>query len=170
MIQVTDSSKPMDEQVNPSFFQDGGQTNNLTKNDKKNLVRGILSAIKPVNKVLHITFPFVETMDSTKWWKLESSTFRAPNPYQRRGGCAIGGAKGGVKIDPRKYSDYEIEKITRRIAIEFSKKGFLGPGVDVPAPPDMGTVRGKWLGLLTLMPRQLVIWTGTRPLASQANP
>ncbi|GAA4096140.1 Glu/Leu/Phe/Val dehydrogenase [Nocardioides kongjuensis] len=55
--------------------------------------------------------------------------------------CALldvpyGGAKGGVRIDPRNYSAAELERVTRRYTSEISP--LIGPERDIPAP-DIGT-------------------------------
>ena len=57
--------------------------------------------------------------------------------------CALvnvpfGGAKGGVRIDPRAETADTLEHVTRRYTAELYWRNCIGPGVDVPAP-DMGT-------------------------------
>jgi glutamate dehydrogenase (NAD(P)+) len=44
----------------------------------------------------------------------------------------FGGAKGGVRCDPRKLSLGELERVTRRYTYQISP--LLGPDVDIPAP------------------------------------
>ncbi|MCX6033187.1 MAG: Glu/Leu/Phe/Val dehydrogenase [Chloroflexi bacterium] len=44
----------------------------------------------------------------------------------------MGGAKGGIQIDPAKYSQGELERITRRFT--FALGSNIGPDYDIPAP------------------------------------
>jgi len=55
--------------------------------------------------------------------------------------CALlevpfGGAKGGVRLNPRDFSQGELERITRRFTHDLGNN--IGPEYDIPAP-DMGT-------------------------------
>ncbi|HXB42581.1 MAG TPA: Glu/Leu/Phe/Val dehydrogenase [Puia sp.] len=124
---------------------------------------GILEQIKQCNAVYRMFFPVKigDKIEVIKAYRVQHSQHKLPS----KGGirfslsvnldevmalsalmtykCAIvnvpfGGAKGGISIDPKKYTPYELEKITRRYTSELIKKNFIGPGTDVPAP-DYGT-------------------------------
>lgn len=51
-------------------------------------------------------------------------------------GIPLGGAKGGIRIDPRPLSRAEKQRVTRRYTVEILN--IIGPETDIPAP-DMGT-------------------------------
>ena len=51
-------------------------------------------------------------------------------------GIPLGGAKGGIRVDPRPMSRQEKQRMTRRYTVEILN--FIGPESDIPAP-DMGT-------------------------------
>ncbi len=126
--------------------------------------KGLLDQIKVCNSVYRMKFPV--RLGDNKYEVIEA--YRVEHSHHKnptKGGiryslsvdqdevmalaslmtykCAVvnvpfGGAKGGIKINPKKYTLPELERITRRYTSELVKKNFIGPAVDVPAP-DYGT-------------------------------
>ncbi len=124
------------------------------------LPAGLLEQIKVCNNVLQLRFPVKDSKGNVKVfeaYRVQHSHHRMPT----KGGirysmhinqeevmalaslmtykCALvdvpfGGAKGGIKIDPKVESVEIIEKVTRRYTAELVRKNFIGPGIDVPAP------------------------------------
>ena len=63
-----------------------------------------------------------EVMALAAWMSVKAAAVNLP----------YGGAKGGVRIDPRNYSKAELERITRRYTSEIGV--IIGPNKDIPAP------------------------------------
>lgn len=46
----------------------------------------------------------------------------------------FGGSKGGLKINLSNFSEGEIERLIKRMAIELTKYNFIGSKIDIVAP------------------------------------
>ncbi len=130
--------------------------------DILNLDRGVRAVLTTPERELKVAVPVrmddgsVEVYDG---WRIQHNSSMGPckggiryspevNPDEVRAlaawmtwKCAVvqvpfGGGKGGVKVDPRKLSRGEIERLTRRYTTAIMD--IIGPDKDVPAP-DMNT-------------------------------
>jgi glutamate dehydrogenase (NAD(P)+) len=70
----------------------------------------------------HQDVSLAEVMALAAWMSVKNAAVNLP----------FGGAKGGVRVDPRKLSRGELERLTRRYASEIAI--VIGPTKDIPAP------------------------------------
>ena len=63
-----------------------------------------------------------EVMSLAAWMSVKNATVNVP----------YGGAKGGIRVDPRTLSRGELERMTRRYTSEINN--IIGPNTDIPAP------------------------------------
>ena len=123
---------------------------------------GLIETIIAPRRVLEVSIPFRRdngNRDHLVGWRVHHNTTRGPakggiryHPGVTRDevvalaigmslktaimNLPLGGAKGGIAIDPKTMTSGELERITRRYVSELIP--FLGPDKDVPAP-DVGT-------------------------------
>jgi glutamate dehydrogenase (NAD(P)+) len=143
------------DQVNAAFDRAAGFTHHPPT---------LLTNIKACKNLFYTSFPIKRddgTIEVIHAWRAEHSHHKLPTKGGIRYALAVdadevqalaalmtykcalvdvpfGGAKGGIRINPKTYSIGELERITRRYVFELVRKNFMGPGLDVPAP-DVGT-------------------------------
>ena len=154
MVATMESATPM-KKINP-FDSAQHEIDEAAK--ALNLDAGVHEFIRWPQRELHVSFPV--KMDDGSWrifkgYRVQHSFARGP----AKGGiryhpdvdinevkalatwmtmkCAVvgipyGGAKGGVIVDPKKLSQNELERLTRRFTYEISL--IIGPEKDIPAP------------------------------------
>ncbi|KAF9412587.1 hypothetical protein HW555_008950 [Spodoptera exigua] len=148
----------------PALYEYLTKHTHLSERKRKQRVAGILKVMGSCNSCLQMEFPLQRKngdYEIVQAYRVQHSVHRLPC----KGGirfstevnldevkalaslmtfkCAcsnipFGGSKGGVTINPKKYTVAELQRITRRYTLELAKKNYIGAGIDVPAP-DMNT-------------------------------
>lgn len=146
-----------------SSFLDG--VNKMVDHAMKELGidEGLAEQISTVNSVYQTRFPVKinNKIEVFHGWRASHSQHRLPE----KGGiryatsvcqdevealaalmtykCALvdvpfGGSKGGLRLDPKQYTEEQLQAITEQFTIQLAKKDYISPALNVPAP-DMGT-------------------------------
>ncbi|KAJ8724226.1 hypothetical protein PYW08_015700 [Mythimna loreyi] len=146
--------------VEPSLIEYLNKHTHMSEKKRLQRVAGILKVMGSCNSCIQMEFPLQRKggdYDIIQAYRVQHSVHRLPC----KGGirfsdevnldevkalaslmtfkCAcssipFGGSKGGVAINPKKFTVAELQRITRRYTLELAKKNYIGAGIDVPAP------------------------------------